>query len=88
MTRNPQTGHPEDLQIPAVAPSLETTHPIDEALLTEARTLLGGSGEAETINQALADLIQDRRRRQAAEAQLVRYQAGEFAQLSRPGVRP
>ena len=88
MTRNPQTGHPEDLQIPTVAPSPETITRIDDALLNEARTLLGSTGDAETINQALADLIQDRRRRQAAEAQLRRFQTGEFAHLSLDGARP
>ena len=87
MTRNPQTGHPEDLQIPTVAPSLESINTIDDALLAEARALLGQPGATETINQALADLIQHRRRRQAAEAQLRRFLAGEFAQLPENGFR-
>jgi hypothetical protein len=87
MTRNPQTGHPEDLQIPTVAPSSETIHPIDDALLTEARAWLGHPDAAETINQALAELIQHHRRRQAAEAQLRRYRAGEFAHRPENGAR-
>jgi Arc/MetJ family transcription regulator len=66
----------------------ETRKDLDEALLHEAQQLLDTSSAVETINQALIELISQRRHRQAAESQIRRYQAGQFAMLPGTGGRP
>jgi Arc/MetJ family transcription regulator len=86
MTRQPKPGHPEDL-VPEVAPIPQSVLDVDDALLTEAQQLLGTIAEGDTINQALAELIRERRRLEAVESQLCRYEAGQFAAL-RSGSRP
>jgi Arc/MetJ family transcription regulator len=58
---------------------------VDGALLAEAQRLLDTSSAPDTINHALADLIRERRRRQAVESQLRRFEAGQFAVLPRTG---
>ena len=99
MTREPEQGHPAGSSAPVVATIPETTASeapppqtrmdVDGALLVEAGQLLGTHSELETINRALADLIRQGRRQQAAEAQIRRFQAGEFAQvLHAPRRRP
>jgi Arc/MetJ family transcription regulator len=87
MTRHNPPGHPEDL-VPEVAPTAKTVLDVDDALLTEAQQLLGTIAEGDTINQALAELIRERRRLEAVESEIHRYEAGQFAALLRPGIRP
>ena len=79
MTRETTAGHPADVCVPAVATTVNITEEVDQALLTEAQRVLGSTSAEESINQALAELIQERRRRIAVEAQLVRFEAGQFA---------
>jgi Arc/MetJ family transcription regulator len=87
MTRESQPGHPEDL-VPEVAPTSKTMPGVDDALLAEAQQLLAIGTVEDTINQALAELIRERRRLEAVESQIRRYQAGQFATLHRAGGRP
>ena len=87
MTREIPPGHQEDL-VPEVAPTSKTVPGVDDALLAEAQQLLDIGTEEDTINQALAELIRERRRLEAVESQIRRYQAGQFATLHRPGARP
>jgi Arc/MetJ family transcription regulator len=82
MTRENPLGRPEDL-IPESAPLSKTVADVDDALLAEAQQLLGIISESDTVNLALAGLITDHRREDAVEAQLRRYQAGQFADLHR-----
>jgi Arc/MetJ family transcription regulator len=86
MTRENPTGHPED-HVPAVAPTTPTGPGVDDALLAEAHQLLSSDTEVDTINEALAELIRERRRREAVEAQLRRCEAGQFAVLNHSGGR-
>ncbi len=79
MTRETPAGHPTDVCVPAVATTVTIMEEVDEALLAEAQRALGTSSAVESINQALAELIRERRRRIAVEAQLVRFETGQFA---------
>ena len=80
MTRENPLGRPEDL-VPESAPLPKTVTDVDDALLAEAQLLLGIITENDTVNLALAGLITEQRRKDAVEAQLRRYQAGQFASL-------
>lgn len=84
MTRENQPGRSEDL-VPEAAPTSKTMSGVDDALLAEAQQLLAIGTEEDTINQALAELIRERRRLEAVESQIRRYQAGQFATLHRAG---
>jgi len=81
MTTDAMPGHPEDGNAPTVAPLLKLMEDVDEALLAEAQRLLGTGSAIATINQALAEMIKERRRQDAAEAQLRRFGSGQFAAL-------
>ena len=74
-------GHPEGSDVPAVAPMLKIMGDVDDALLAEAQRVLGSGSASDTINWGLAQLIREGRRSQAAEAQLRRFEAGQFAGL-------
>jgi hypothetical protein len=87
MTRQLPPGHPED-HVPEVAPTSKTVLDVDDALLNEAQQLLGTIAEGDTINQALAELIRERRRLDAVESEIRRYEAGQFGARSGPEVRP
>jgi Arc/MetJ family transcription regulator len=80
MTRENPLGRPEDL-VPESAPLSKTVTDVDDALLAEAQLLLGIITENDTVNLALAGLITEQRRKDAVEAQLRRYLAGQFASL-------
>ena len=60
---------------------------IDSVLLAEAGRLLGSPGDTETVNQALAALIRERRRESAVEAEIHRLAAGRYTGLARGGRR-
>ena len=88
MTRENPLGRPEDL-VPESAPLPKTVLDVDDALLAEAQLLLGIITENDTVNLALAGLITEQRRKDAVEAQLRRYLAGQFASLRHlSGSRP
>jgi Arc/MetJ family transcription regulator len=88
MTRETMQGHPADPEVPAVTTIATLTEEIDTALLSQARHLLGGSTEKDAVDEALAELIRDRRRRQAVTAEISRFEAGQFATLQRPVDQP
>jgi Arc/MetJ family transcription regulator len=61
---------------------------VDDALLTQAQRLLGTSTKKDTINQALAELIKERRRQNAVESEIRRFEAGHYEFLLHPEDRP
>ena len=89
MTTDTSLGRPEDLPVPESAPPLKTVPEVDDALLAEAQMLLGVLTESDTVNLALTGLITEQRRQAAVEAQIRRFQAGQFrAQRHGSGERP
>jgi Arc/MetJ family transcription regulator len=83
MTRENLQGRLEDLTVPMPAPLPKTVTDVDDALLAEARLLLGLVAESDTVNLALAGLITEQRRLDAVESELRRYRNGQFVPLHR-----
>jgi Arc/MetJ family transcription regulator len=88
MTRQIPRGHPVDLLDPEVATMPKTLVDVDDALLSQAQRLLGTNTQKDTVNRALAELIKERRRRQAVESEIRRYETGHYELLHRPGSQP
>jgi Arc/MetJ family transcription regulator len=88
MTREISRGHPVDILDPEVAPMPKTLVDVDDALLSQAQQLLGTSTKKDTINQALAEVIKERRRQEAVESEIRRYEAGQYELLRNLGDQP
>jgi hypothetical protein len=88
MTSDSLRGHPADLPVPIVATIATSVEGVDAALLGQAHRLVGNSADKDVVNQALAELIRDRRRQRAVAAELHRIESGRFSALQRPAGRP
>jgi Arc/MetJ family transcription regulator len=61
-----------------------TKIPVDQALLAQARRVLGTGSTRDTLERALSLAIQHETRREAVEAELSRFASGHYAVLRQP----
>lgn len=64
--------------MPKTLSDVEIVSDIDRVLLAEARSVLGAPSESETVNEALAALIREHRRRSAVEHEIRRFESGAY----------